>query len=332
MELIDTLKMQWRTPLLRGVCWRTRVKYYEIFTLLSLLTILFMHVQFKTPLSLAEFSIHILLLLLSVVLTLVAVEASGFVVYRRRDWPLTVTPRIIWLVLFPLVTGISFIGSGIEMAAFELVQVIAEKHEQHGYHPHHFLNHASFVLVITLIIHGTMIHHRSTHYQEQSQNPAISQVQSSATASPIGASQKRLPTVDNPSNHNETLVLKHDGKQSWVLMSAISHIHVDENYCHVWLYDHTDGARRITVRSTLSDITDRLPEDIFLRTHRSYVVNLQRVAQIKTQGSSHYAVTDNGFSVPISKRRVQSIHLSLNENRYESDNNSTPVVKQLRTL
>ncbi|WP_347331209.1 LytR/AlgR family response regulator transcription factor [Marinimicrobium locisalis] len=331
MELIDTLKQQWRAPLLIGVCWRTRVRYYKLFTLLSLLTIVFMHVQLDTPLSLAEFSVHILLLLLSVVLTLAAVEASGFALYRRRDWPLNVTPRVIWLILFPLVTSISFIGAGLEMAAFELVQVIAEKHEQHGYHPHHFLNHASFVLVIILIIHGAMIH-QSTCYQEQSQKPAISQEESSATASPIGASPKRLQTVDNPSNHNETLVLKHDGKHSWILMSAISHIHVDENYCHVWLYDHTEGARRITVRSTLSDITDRLPEKTFLRTHRSYVVNLQRVAQIKAQGSSHYAVTDNGFSVPISKRRVQSINNRLNENRYESDNSSTPVVKQLRTL
>lgn len=325
MDVIDTLKLQWRTPLLSGVCWRTRVRYYEIFTLLSLLTILFMHVQFQTPLSLAEFSVHVLLLLLSVVLTLVTVEISGFAVYRQHNWPLNVTPRTVWLILFPLVTGTSFLGCGIEMAAFELVQVIAQKHEQQGYHPHHFLNHASFILIIILVIHGAMIYQRGTQDQKQPRDEGLA---SSTPDDCLTMSKK----TDTPSNSNKTLLLKHDGQQSWITISTISHIQVDENYCHVWLCNDNEGAKRITVRSTLSDITERLPEKIFLRTHRSYVVNLRRVVRIKTQGSSHHALTDTGFCVPISKRRAQSINESLSEKHYVSANNSTPVVNPLRVL
>lgn len=64
---------------------------------------------------------------------------------------------------------------------------------------------------------------------------------------------------------------------------------------------HTDD-NVLSTYSTIPDIEAELP-DTFIRTHMSFIVNLDRVTQL----GSDCLVLDNGETVPISKRRKQEV-------------------------
>ena len=42
------------------------------------------------------------------------------------------------------------------------------------------------------------------------------------------------------------------------------------------------SAARYTIHSTMKDIQKKMPEDKFLRVHRSYIVNLNKISEIES--------------------------------------------------
>lgn len=74
------------------------------------------------------------------------------------------------------------------------------------------------------------------------------------------------------------------------------------NYTHIFL----NNKKRITVPKTLSDIEKQLPENIFIRSHKSHLVNKNYVTKyIKNDGS--YLVLEDETSVEVSRRKRQEI-------------------------
>lgn len=73
------------------------------------------------------------------------------------------------------------------------------------------------------------------------------------------------------------------------------------NYCeaegHYTRFTMTDRTE-IRVLSSISEAEKELPEDAFVRCHRSYLCNLENVKQIVQDN----VIFDNGESVPISRR------------------------------
>ena len=81
-------------------------------------------------------------------------------------------------------------------------------------------------------------------------------------------------------------------------------VHIDEirwlksrrNYVEIRI-----GGRAYQVRGPLKSILDRLDSDCFVQVHRSYVVQLSRVAQIRSAPPTGKLTMDDGTSVPISR-------------------------------
>ncbi|GJM10351.1 MAG: hypothetical protein DHS20C11_26270 [Lysobacteraceae bacterium] len=71
--------------------------------------------------------------------------------------------------------------------------------------------------------------------------------------------------------------------------------------CDNYVIVHASGQRHIA-RDTMADVETRLPED-FLRTHRSIIVNLDKLRTLK----SNQALLSNGTKVPISRRRKRQV-------------------------
>ena len=64
---------------------------------------------------------------------------------------------------------------------------------------------------------------------------------------------------------------------------------------------------------SISDIAARLPEAIFPRIHRSYIVNLSFVVRIKKAGDSGVAELDTPVrrTVPVSRSRLTAFRAEL---------------------
>jgi len=80
-----------------------------------------------------------------------------------------------------------------------------------------------------------------------------------------------------------------------VAVSDIVYIEVEERYCSI--YSNTD---RFVVQISLAKIMDQLNADIFLRTHRNFIVNRDCIEEIQT--SDNLLLMNNGKLVPISDR------------------------------
>jgi hypothetical protein len=67
------------------------------------------------------------------------------------------------------------------------------------------------------------------------------------------------------------------------------------------------GGRRLMMRSPLSAMERELGPRGFLRTHRSWLVNAERVTGLRPEGSGDYAVELGQVTVPLSRRFPQSL-------------------------
>ncbi len=70
-----------------------------------------------------------------------------------------------------------------------------------------------------------------------------------------------------------------------------------------------DGAR-YTVNDGMADLDERLPDDLFFRTHKSYIVNLNLIESIQPYGRSTYIVKLKGLKddALITHDRFEALH------------------------
>jgi len=68
---------------------------------------------------------------------------------------------------------------------------------------------------------------------------------------------------------------------------------------------------------SLADLEERLHQDRFLRTHRSYFINLQHAKTIEREGESYTVVMDGhkAARVPVSRSRIQELKEALGLSR-----------------
>ena len=85
--------------------------------------------------------------------------------------------------------------------------------------------------------------------------------------------------------------------------SEIDWIEADDYYAAV----HTRGRRHL-IRESLSSLETRLDAARFVRAHRSAIVNLDRVRELRTEGPGDCALLlRDGTRVPVSRRRREHV-------------------------
>lgn len=76
----------------------------------------------------------------------------------------------------------------------------------------------------------------------------------------------------------------------------IDYLQAARNYVSVY----ADG-REYILRETMANLEARLPAETFVRTHRSYIVNIDRIREIRSLDSAYRVFLDNGADVPLSR-------------------------------
>ena len=80
--------------------------------------------------------------------------------------------------------------------------------------------------------------------------------------------------------------------------AEIDWIEADDYYAAI----HT-GKRRHLIRESLSSLEARLDAARFVRTHRSAIVNIERVREVRNEGAEMLLILRDGRPVPVSRRR-----------------------------
>ncbi|WP_422106153.1 LytR/AlgR family response regulator transcription factor [Winogradskyella sp.] len=94
-----------------------------------------------------------------------------------------------------------------------------------------------------------------------------------------------------------SILIKHEGSVVKVLQNDILYLKAFDNYCYIITKD-----QQYLVPHTLKHMAQQLDEELFLKTHRSYIVNMSYVATIEKK-----AVEIMGDSIPLSSAHRTSV-------------------------
>ena len=101
----------------------------------------------------------------------------------------------------------------------------------------------------------------------------------------------------NESKHLSRVVFKSRGRILFLRVSEIRWIGAEENYVRI-----STGAESHLLRETISSMEERLDPQTFLRVHRSAIVNLQYLKEIRSDTHGDFsAVLTNGQKVSMSR-------------------------------
>ena len=83
----------------------------------------------------------------------------------------------------------------------------------------------------------------------------------------------------------------------------IEWIEADDYYAAI----HARGGRHL-IRESLASLGQRLDAERFVRAHRSAIVNLDRVREVRSEGGELLLVLRGGARVPVSRRRREQVN------------------------
>jgi len=103
---------------------------------------------------------------------------------------------------------------------------------------------------------------------------------------------------------NPKLAIKSNHTFLYIPIEEILYIEKEGRKCIV----HT-GSERIETMESLQELEKRLPEALFYKTHRSYLVNLSKVIRIEAFGETYQAKFDcPDKTAYISKLKINEVH------------------------
>jgi hypothetical protein len=105
---------------------------------------------------------------------------------------------------------------------------------------------------------------------------------------------------------SETLNIQSTGKIEKVATQDIFYCQASGDYVEIYLQ-----SRELLYSGSLKGIAEQL-STIFVRVHRSYIVNLDKVISLKRDGENGYLVLSNNTQIPVSRRMMPQVKESLN--------------------
>lgn len=111
------------------------------------------------------------------------------------------------------------------------------------------------------------------------------------------ATKPLLETASRQPNQNQRVVVKTGSKIKIIPVDDIYYLEAADDYVKI----HTkEGA--FLKNKTMSHFEDTLDAQVFVRTHRSYIVHVQRITRIEPYEKENFvALLTNGAQVPVSK-------------------------------
>ncbi len=104
-----------------------------------------------------------------------------------------------------------------------------------------------------------------------------------------------------------SLKLGEDNDRRKIAFSDITHVTVEDHYCRI-NYATENGLKSQLVRLPLKELALKLPEGIFLKIHRSHVINLRHVSHLTKKGRDHKIILRHkNVELPVSRSRFKDL-------------------------
>jgi two-component system, LytTR family, response regulator len=106
-----------------------------------------------------------------------------------------------------------------------------------------------------------------------------------------------LQTLASPPKTLRRIAVRSAGKTRFVDLADVLWIQAAENYVQL----HTATSRHL-VHATIQSLLGRIDPEVFVRIHRSAIVNVRHIKQIESAGQGDYVLTlDNGSCIESSR-------------------------------
>ena len=127
-------------------------------------------------------------------------------------------------------------------------------------------------------------------FDDHDDNPELRR----GTYAPLGG-------ASTPPRFARHLPVERDGGTHFVAVEDVVAIHANAHYTHIF-----NGTDKLFCPLSISDIESRLDSRLFVRIHRSHIVNIERVLGYKRSGDSEMVEMDavHHYLVPVSRSRV----------------------------
>ncbi len=102
------------------------------------------------------------------------------------------------------------------------------------------------------------------------------------------------------------LVVQTGTGESIVRLGDIDYISASRNYLVVHV-----GEKEYLLRDTINSLEERLRGETFLRTHRSFIVNVDHIQEIQPTDSGHRIRLKNGHEIPLSRSYREAVKATL---------------------
>jgi two-component system LytT family response regulator len=115
--------------------------------------------------------------------------------------------------------------------------------------------------------------------------------QSSAPPPELGAAARP------PGRNLERILIRHEGKVHVLPVERVDFIEAQDDYL-----SFASGGKRFRKQQTMSDLESQLDPTRFVRIHRSFIMNIERLARIDLYGKDSWlAILSDGSKLPMSR-------------------------------
>jgi hypothetical protein len=112
---------------------------------------------------------------------------------------------------------------------------------------------------------------------------------------------------DKAESDHTPLSLQVDGINKRFVLEKISHISVNGHYLDIYLQKE-EGPEFVSVRKPITEIFEELPKNLFIKIHRSHIININYVSEIKRIKRQYLVkLRDAQCSLPISKSNLSNV-------------------------
>ncbi len=100
---------------------------------------------------------------------------------------------------------------------------------------------------------------------------------------------------------SDCIFIRNNDKMIKIFINDLLYVEAERNYCKL----HCKNKEHLLV-STLKDLTEKLPSNLFLRIHRSFIVNISHIDEIAT---THVVIAKKAIPITAELKKELLLHL-----------------------
>jgi two-component system LytT family response regulator len=117
------------------------------------------------------------------------------------------------------------------------------------------------------------------------------------TRAPVAAADKLAAAARPPGRPLERVLIREEGRVVVLAVDRIDFVEAQDDYL-----SFASGGKRHRKQQTLSELETQLDRARFVRVHRSFLLNVERLARIELFGKDSWlAILNDGVKLPVSR-------------------------------